>query len=251
MFEIAQRRVPFSRILFHLALALSLMWVAGIASAKPENITETEMRLLPSYCRDTQTFGYGDSTYNTSPRAAHWVSYMGKSFWAMHHYCWALINMNRSRRASLPANERVWYWESARGDYGYVINNSPPDFIMLPEIYTRIGEVELLLKHPDKANDAFAKARKLKPDYWPAYSHWAEFLIQIGRRPDALKIVISGLQHSPGAKVLLEQLRVLGGKVSDIPKTIENAQPVIDPISEPEQVSPNNPLIPDAKLEEK
>ena len=168
----------------------------------------------------------------------------------MHHYCWGQINMNRSQKAGIPAQTRKGFWESVRGDYGFVIAHVPPDFILLPEIFTRIGEVELLLTHPDKANEAFAKARELKPDYWPAYSHWAEFLMKIGRRPDALKMVTSGLEHSPGAKVLLEQFRVLGGKPSDIPKPIEKPQAATDSSTTDKTIDPNTAASPDSKQEE-
>jgi tetratricopeptide (TPR) repeat protein len=242
MSELIQRRVPFSRIKLRLAVCLALFGVTGMATAnKPGNITEAEMKLLPRYCLDTMGFKYGDAYYNTSPRAGYWVSLMGKDFWAMHHYCWAQINMNRARKAGLPAQTRMGLWEEAFGDYLYVIGNSSPDFIMLPEIYTRVGQVELLRAHPDKANEAFARARQLKPDYWPAYSHWAEYLIKIGRRPEALKIVTAGLQHSPGTKVLLEQYRILGGKTSDIPKPFETPQAVIAPPTGAEPALSNNP----------
>lgn len=228
MLESTVQLTSFSGILLRLTLTLAFMGITNVIHAKPEGITEVEMKLLPRYCPDTMGFKYGDAYSNTSPRAGHWVSLMGKSFWTMHHYCWAQINMNRAQKAGLPAQTRRGLWESARGDYGFVINNSQPDFIMLPEIYTRLGEVELLLAHTDKANEAFTQARKLKPDYWPAYSHWVEFLIKVGRRAEAFKMVISGLEQSPGAKVLLEQFRALGGKPSEIPKQIEKPNSVIE-----------------------
>lgn len=250
MYEFALHRTPLSKTTLRLTLCLFLAGVTGMAAAKPDNITEAELKLLPRFCRDTQTFGYGDANFNRSPRAGHWVSLMGNTFWAMHHYCWAQINMNRSRKSGLTAQARRGLWESVRGDYGYVINNAPPDFIMLPDIYTRVGEVELLLDHPDKANEAFAHARELKPDYWPAYSHWAEFLIKIGRRPDALKLVTSGLEHSPDAKVLLEQFRVLGGKPSDIPKP--SVKPAEDPLTtEAPLTTPGKPNSPGTPADEK
>lgn len=233
MYEFTQRRLPFSTMMPRLLLGLALMGLAGTAAAnKPDDITEAEMKLLPAYCVDTMGFNYGDAYSNTSPRAGHWVALMGKTFWAMHHYCWAHINMSRSRRAGISPQLRQALWEGIRGDYGYVIKNATPDFIMLPEIYTRIGEVELLLGHPDKAGEAFGRARQLKPDYWPAYSHWAEFLMKIGRRPEAMKVVISGLENAPGAKVLLEQYRVLGGKKADLPKPVAKPQPAAEPVAD-------------------
>lgn len=228
MFEFAQRPRVTPRQALRLAIGLSLIVITGIATAKPNNITEEEMKLIPRYCVDTQGFKYGDAYYNTSPNAGKWVGMMGKGFWALHHYCWALINLQRAARHNITAQARKGILESVVDDAMYVVKNTPPDFILLPEILTRIGDAELRLAHPDNADKAFAHARELKPDYWPAYSHWAEFLMTTGRRPEALKIVGSGLGHSPEAKVLLEQFRLLGGKPSDIPKPVEKPLPEKD-----------------------
>jgi tetratricopeptide (TPR) repeat protein len=235
---------------FGLALCLSLSLMNEAVASGKSPYSDAEIKLLPRYCPDTMGFNYGDAYTNTSPRAGYWVSLMGKSFWAMHHYCWAQIGMNRALKAGISPQRRKSLWENARADYLYVINNTPPDFIMLPEIYSRIGEVELLLAEPEKANAAFTRARELKPDYWPAYSHWAEYLIRIGRRPEALKIVTAGLQQSPGARVLLEQYRVLGGKASALPKPVEKPPA---PTTTPEVIQPvtqNERPVRDEKPEE-
>lgn len=235
-----------------LAAVLSLTGIAGTADAKPENITDAEMKVLPRYCPDTMGFKYGDAYYNTSPRARYWVSQMGKGFWAMHHYCWAQININRARRAGVPAQTRQALRESARGDYGYVINNTAPDFIMLPEIYTRLGEVELLLARPEKASQAFARARELKPDYWPAYSHWAEYLKARGKNAEAMQIVRSGLAHSPESRVLRELYRVLGGTAAAFPKPEsekETAKEKVPPEPIRAEEAPDGPPSPEQPLE--
>ena len=215
----AKRNPSYSRQLLSLAFVSCALLSGGYVAAKPADITESEMKLLPRYCPDTQGFGYGDAYSRTSPRAGYWVSLMGPTFWNMHHYCWAEISMNRSRKARLSPMTRRGLWESARNDYGYVIQNSPPDFILLPEIYTKIGQVEMLLDRPNKADEAFSRARHLKPDYWPAYSHWAEFLIQNRKLTEAMEIVQEGLKNAPQSKVLGEQYHVLGGKNTGLPKT--------------------------------
>ncbi len=202
--------------------------IADEAAAKPQNITDAEMALIPRYCPDTMGFNYGDAYHNTSPNANKWVGLMGKGFWAVHHYCWALIDLQRASRHNISPQMRQGLLESVVSDCRYVVNNTQPDFILLPEILTRIGEVEIRLSHPDAADQAFSRARELKPDYWPAYSHWVEYLIKIGRRSEALKVVRSGLSFSPNAKVLLEQYRLLGGKRSDIPKPVEKKSQDID-----------------------
>jgi tetratricopeptide (TPR) repeat protein len=188
---------------------LSMMAATAALAGKPDNITEAEMALLPRYCPDTQTFKYGDASYNTSPNAPKWVGMMGKGFWAMHHYCWALINLGRAQKPWVPPNERQAIRESALGDMHYVIENTDRDFIMLPEIYTKIGEVLLTLNHPTEAGDAFAKARSLKPNYWPPYLQWAEHLRNVGQKAAARGLVEEGLSYSPDAKPLQSLLLAL------------------------------------------
>jgi len=209
-------------------ILLALAFAA--TAAKPSNITSAEMALLPEYCADVQGFKYGDAFYNTSPNAPKWVNLMGHGFWAMHHYCWALINLGRAQKPSMPANVRQATREYAIDDMQYVIANTSSDFIMLPEIYTKIGEVLALLNRPAEARDAFARARSLKPDYWPPYFQWATYLRQTGQKTEARQLVEEGLSYSPGAKPLQKLLVELGGDpgiVSQRPRTNPPQDPAI------------------------
>ena len=195
-----------------MAVAISTAAQAG----KPDNVTEAEMALLPPYCPDTQTFKYGDALSNPSPNAPKWVGLMGKGFWTMHHYCWALLNLARAQKPSMPENIRDATRHYAIEDMKFVLQNTEPDFILLPEIYTKIGDVELALRRPAEANVAFAKARSLKPSYWPAYLNWAEYLRRTGEKAKAREMVEEGLSYSPDAKALRRLLTDLGGD----PRTI-------------------------------
>jgi len=194
---------------------------AGSALAQPESITNVELKLLPEYCADTQTFnGYGMQPYNWSPNAPKWLSLMGQGFWSMHHYCWALIRLGRIKMSTPPVIQKGLR-QAALSDLGFVVQNSPPDFVMLPEIYTKIGEVELGLRKESDAQQAFEQARALKPDYWPAYSLWAQHLMIIGRRADARSVVEAGLAHAPNSKTLQSMYRDLGGD----PAAVKQAPP--------------------------
>jgi len=204
------------RLAFFLAASMITVTPAAWAD-KPLHITDAEMALLPPYCPDTQTFKYGGEASNESPNAPKWVALMGRSFWTMHHYCWALINLGRAQKPMMDANLRRAIRESAIGDMTFVIENSPPDFVMLPEIYTKMGEVLLLLKRPREARDAFDKARALKADYLPPYFHWGEYLRQAGQTAQAREVVTEGLSYSPDAKALQRLLITLGGDPASIP----------------------------------
>jgi tetratricopeptide (TPR) repeat protein len=209
--------------------------LAGIAALglSVANIGEGEMALLPPYCIDTMGFKYGDAYSNPSPRAGHWVGLMGKNFWAMHHYCWALIDLKRSGAAGKTPQERLFHRESAVGDIGYVVKNTSPNFILLPEILTTLGGAYLLLSRVGEANDAFENARKLKPDYWPAYTDWAAFLIKQGQKTEAKALVKTGLEYRPDVKELQNQYRLLGGNPSEIVPIAKPPETVVTPADAP------------------
>lgn len=198
---------------------LIIMFIAPVANcvATVFDITKEEMALTAPFCADTEAFGgKHQCTGGRTPKSYYWQNVLGNGFCHLHHYCWAEITVVRAERHDISARVREHLYGVAIDDYKYVVRNSPADFVLLPEIYTRIGALELRINHPDKANEAFARARELKPDYWPAYSRWVEFLIKAGRPTDARALAKRGLENSPSAKVLIEQYQRLGGNLNDI-----------------------------------
>ena len=201
-----------------LALTAILMGTSTVSMASaPPNITDAEMAMIPSYCPYTLHWGRGGVRDHPTPAGKYWVSVMGNTFWAMHHYCFAEIYMLRAMKHT--AEYRNSLLNSARENYIYIrrnaLKNAPPTFVLLPEVHTRIGVTELRMSLPRDAEKSFAQARAIKPDYWPAYSHWVEFLIDSGEMAEAKRLVETGLKYSPNSKVLREQQRLLGEKASN------------------------------------
>jgi len=184
--------------------------------AAPENITDGELALLPAYCQDVQAIRYGNASYNPSPRASYWVSLIGQSFWALHHYCWGLLHVRRSEAPGLPQVQRIGMLNTAINDYFYVINNAPRDFILAPEIFLRIGEARLALGQYGPAFESFQRARELKPDYWPAYLRWVDHLMRTNQRAAAKELAMEGLRHAPSSIELADRFRKLGGGASKV-----------------------------------
>ena len=199
-------------------LALLLLALTSLSHAfKPANVGVGELALLPAYCVDTEAFMHGPENSPTqSPRAAVWVSKMGRSFWSMHHYCWGLVNLNRLRFGRAETNNRMYFAKQIVDEYRFVIDHSTPDFIMLPEIWARIGEASLLAGDIGGAMDAYAKSRSIKPDYAPAYVQWAEFQMRTNRHQDAKALVTEGLRNNPDSKPLLQLYRKLGGNPASV-----------------------------------
>ena len=221
---------------FALVFALYL-GCPGMTLAAPKNITEGELALAPSYCQDVQGIKWGDQYSNTSPRAAHWVALMGKTFWAMHHYCWALIHIQRSSAAGLSPQVRQRMIQEAIGDYDYVIQNATPNFVLLPEIYLRIGEAQVLANNPAAAMDAFATARKIKADYWPAYVRGAEVFERLGMKAKAKSLLENGLQRMPDEPALRSAFERMGGKLSEVHPLV-SAPAALEPAESPASAAP-------------
>lgn len=178
------------------------------------DITEQELALSARYCSDrlSEKVGTPGSPSNAAKR---WIAVMGETFWHIHHYCYGQILWQRAQRSGRLQQSTEHLYNATRNEYSYVIRNSPSDFVLLPEIYTRKGEVELRLSLFKEADKSFFQARSRKPDYWPAYSHWADFLINSGKSSEAKRLVESGLKNSPNSEVLRAQYRLLGGNPSN------------------------------------
>lgn len=193
------------------ALLLAVAIHAPALGQTPPNVTAGELALLPAYCPDTQGFHYGDATSNTSPRAGYWLSKMGPAFWAVHHHCWGLIKVRRATAPGVAPPIRTGLLKAAIGDYQYVVRHSDRSFVLLPDIYLKMGEAYLLLGDIANAATAFTEARQLRPDFWPAYAGWAEALYKSGNRAGALIHLEEGMRHSPNARELQQQYQRYGG----------------------------------------
>lgn len=214
--------------MFRVALARrALRWSAIVtlaACALPavalRDVTQGELALTPAFCQDVQSInGWTKEVGTRSPRAEHWLSLMGETFWAMHHYCWGLIKMQRARAPGATPQVRAFLRRSAIDEYQYVLRHSPPEFVLLPEIYYRIGESYVALEQPQLALIEFEKSRAVKADYWPAYAAAAESLLALGRRDEARRMVAAGLEQVPDQQTLTELAqRISSNKLGAAPK---------------------------------
>ncbi len=208
---------PMNRIAHFVVYLLILAMPATNGFARPNDITKEEIALTPSYCVDTEAFGgHHQCTEGRTPKSDYWLRVMGNGFCSLHHYCWAQIIEMRSFRYPLTPEVRKYLIGATIDEYLYVIKNSPEDFVLLPEVFTRMGRAELRIGNVNKANAAFAKARELKPDYLPAYTDWVDFLIKTGKRDEAKALAKEGLENAANGKRLIEQFQRLGGNLKDI-----------------------------------
>jgi tetratricopeptide (TPR) repeat protein len=222
--------------------------LAGLsAQASPENITRGELAILPEFCKDAQTFESGQGFtwqqgFKESPRSAYWVSLMGKPFWGIHHHCWAMIYLHRAKAAGLTPQARNYLHRTAISDFMYVVNLSPQDMPLLPEIFYRIAESYDFLNEFGSAIDAYKKSRELKYDYWPPYVGHAKVLEKAGLNGQAKKVLEDGLRLMPNERALQTPFVRLGGRLADVAPApaapVSAAAPPAAAISGPASASP-------------
>lgn len=195
-----------------------------VQAATPEDITPGEIARLPAYCPLTQVFTRDDPrAANVDSPARRLYMQLGPSYLALHHYCWGLVHINRAKEAGVSAYARRAMYNFALNEYKFVLKNSTPDFVLLPEIYLRVGEAYVELEAYGSALEAFTRSRELKPDYWPPYVRWAEVLRRLGKKAEALAHLEEGLRLMPTERALIDAYTRTGGNAVQLTKTLQSA----------------------------
>lgn len=194
---------------------------------KPVNVTPGEIALLPEYCAATQSFPLAGGGFQGSPSPAQrpWVERIGDTFWALHHYCWALVNVRRASLAGISASMRRHLHENAIADAQYVLAHATDEFALLPEILWRMGQWHMALGSPADALEHWNRAKTLRPSYWPVYLSIAEVNVSLGRRGVAQDALREGLSHSPGEPNLRKALDALVGRPPPSPAGRKTSSP--------------------------
>lgn len=193
--------------LMALGAILGASW-AGSGLAYEMSIDE--YRLLPTYCRNQ---GNVAPRYFKPDGMESWRARLGKDFDHIHHYCWGLVSIARSYRAGLSAGQRQAEMGRAIDDIRFSIERATPDFVLLPEMYTKIGEAFLGIRDDKNAEAAFRKAWEVNPAYWPPYVWWSQRLLKQGKTREALAVAEEGNRNAPGSKALeklIDDIRAAG-----------------------------------------
>lgn len=159
---------------------------------------------MPEYCPDSLAFSPRYAEGATAARQRRWVAMMGESFWDIHHYCWAIAVINRSKLTGVDKQRREYMLRDAIDDITYVLRRARPDFVLLPEIYTRLGDVQQSRERPVDALYAYEQAVQSRADYWPAYVRLADLHASLGSNEQAVTVVERGLTVLPEQPQLLQ-----------------------------------------------
>jgi len=201
------------------AVFLFAAWGWASASwAWPMDPTQEELALLPPYCPHTLD-SYGPSTPEQhAEQRAKWESVYGEAFIHFHHYCYSFVYSMRADRYSVPASLRQTYLGDIVREIQYVIDRTPRDHPLRPEMFTRQGTALRRLGKADEAIRLFKKASELDPTYWHAYYEMAICYLARNRKDQAREALREGLSHAPDAKALVSMLNELSDNAQVEPR---------------------------------
>ena len=189
-------------------------------SLSPDRLmSQGEIALLPPFCADVQSVNGWAQGGRESPRSPIWLAKMGRSFWDMHHYCWARAYANRANNAAATKPQREYLLKTAIDDMMYVVRRAPAEgMVMLPEIFYLIGDYQLRLGQVGEAAASFKLSRETKADYWPGYAGHADLLLQLGKRNEAKQLLEQGLAIMPNEPALKSRFdRIVSGGSASTP----------------------------------
>lgn len=190
------------RYLWLAALVLGEAFAAGI----PGRYDPSAVALLPRYCIYTQGYREYVPGGNNPEEIKRWYSVMGQAFHAMHHYCWGLVDTNNAIFHARNSRERQALLLGSVREFDYVIKNTPPDFVLLPEILTKKGENLIRMGQAAPGLLALQQAIQLKPDYWPPYVQMSDYFKGVGDLKKARALLEEGLARTPDSKTLQQRL---------------------------------------------
>ena len=182
--------------------------------ANPSSINafdSREVALLPKYCIHTLLFRPHIPGGNDPKQVEAWRALMGPTFETMHHYCFGLMKTNRALLYGLSRELRRFYLTDAIGEFDYVLQRAPNDFVLLPEILVKKGANLVRLDKGPLAILEFERAIEVKPDYWTAYGELSDLYKQQGNIAGAREVLERGLAFAPDAPGLKRRMAEMAG----------------------------------------
>lgn len=202
------------RLTIFISIVILLFPAAGMADMEqrlkdlggPQHAEAYELPYLPDYCKCKGAVNIDPRTkenlrkkwdrfFSKYPHGENWVH--------LHHYCQGLLMLNRFYRGVGNPSALL---KEAESQFNYMIKQSNPKFILVPEYHLKMGITQKLMGRDSKSLQHFTEAIKLKKDYVPAYVHIIDYYKEHNDFKNAIRTAKMGLKHSPNSKILKKEL---------------------------------------------
>ena len=174
-----------------IALAICLTGMSSARASQPPDISDAERGLLPRYCYAVQL-----GARNAADREQYdrYVAQFGRPWTAMHHYCWALVDIIRLERARRTGYSAFANPQRALGNLEYVLRwtAEAPEFPMRPEILQHKVRLLARIGKRGKAAEAARQMISERPTLPEGYVLLANLLLEDGKREAAREVLRRG-----------------------------------------------------------
>ena len=207
------------RLLFVFCFMTIVMLPNSVFGKLYKGISPEELEGLPRWCQIRiishnrmrgNAEGVPDSVWRENSRYAKFFGPIVYN--AAHHYCLALIWINRYKRSSLSlkkdvVRDRKFALKSALADLQFMKNVKTleksklyiPVLMNMAYIYKEQGDVKGVVEN-------YTEIIKNKPGYALAYVEYARYLSTYGKNTDALNILRLGLKNTKDAPIIKQVL---------------------------------------------
>lgn len=206
-----------------------LLW--PFVSDAYEIISTSTYQLLPPYCQEWYGGHPGlvvGKTGSTAARGSkyppnYWDHLLGTAATPLNHYCPALVNMTKAKYPYLidpksGETPKLLLGGAASGvEYLIKYNKehntwNDSNKWLLAEAFSKLGDIESLSGHPERAIENYRKAVSTLPKYIPAYLGMVKAFEKLKLYPEAIASVKQAIEYKPKSKYLLRKLNELEDK---------------------------------------
>jgi hypothetical protein len=186
-------------VLLPFAVVLLVVLAAPVSA---QHYTQEELHSLPRVCLAQRVIHHSlHPPVVPDAERAELAQRLGPDYRHFHHYCWALIDLNRASHTRTKT-ARDGAYSSAIRNFEYVQINATSDFPLMPEVNLRKGmTLQQIGDHVGAARE-FLGAIQIKRDYTPAYSALIDLYIDLREYGEANRVLQSGLAVAPDSKIL-------------------------------------------------
>lgn len=197
----------------------------AFSQQNPYHLTSAQPAQLPDICRYTMdgpyrgayiagsSFGWLKNHHDPNFRIVYqYYLNIGPDLIHMHHYCRGLKRMNEAITESTAEGMSSFKLRQALNEFGYVLRNSKPDFVLRPLVMMEKARTFLYLNDEQNFIKTLTDILRINNRYIPAYVALADYYISKGDKQNALQMLNRAKQIAPDNKFLQEKIQSIREK---------------------------------------
>lgn len=188
-------------------LATLFSFVVNNSLANNPRATTQELRKLPAWCLHHPSV-IGREKASLLPKDATLTRIGATGCGGVHHYCWALVQVNRAGFAHNLRDRKVNY-KLALSNLEYTLNSSTQSCLLLPVIYMKVGEVQAKLGDYSNAVLSYRRVIDKQPHLSMAYYGLSNVYLRQDQYDEAIAVLEAGIKANPSSTSLKKHLEEL------------------------------------------